>query len=73
MEREDGEQREVVMREKNRADAELELLLRQMKDDLQSLPRHEWDGYLWALCRTLVEDGVEPPAAARPPADGERV
>jgi hypothetical protein len=32
----------------------LDILLRQVKQDLRHLPRHEWDSYLWNFCSRLV-------------------
>ncbi|HEY8555227.1 MAG TPA: hypothetical protein VIL43_11900 [Burkholderiales bacterium] len=37
-----------------RTGPDLERLLARVKRDLERLPRHEWDTYLWNLCSALV-------------------
>jgi hypothetical protein len=41
-------------------------LLRKVEEDLQRLPRHQWDSYLWDFCNRFVSqrrhaDGVTSP------------
>jgi hypothetical protein len=37
-------------------------LLERVREDLQDLPRHQWDHYLWDLCAELVRHGQAPVA-----------
>lgn len=42
-------------------------LLRKVEQDLQHMPRHQWDGYLWDFCREFVRLGSSCSGTVRKP------
>ncbi|HEX6998164.1 MAG TPA: hypothetical protein VF322_08460 [Gammaproteobacteria bacterium] len=54
-----------------RTHRDLERLLARVKHDLDRLPRHEWDNYLWNLCSALVRTHSGARHAPARPADDD--